>query len=984
MTARKYDDALAKNADIREKAYQHLKPSWVCYATARATGTALHLRTLNIPNADDQYTLFSSSIDSMYTYQRPQLNIRAVEALNYLTLLHIRARLYDRAIELTRLQVRRLRELDMARGLKLAIPLSNRAMAFENKQQSDSNIYYINAVLDEVERFKTGQTRWKEIMLNNLANAYLGLGEPERALVYMEASQELAKQDSSQNGQMRVITRKHNMAAILSSLNRPKDALQVFGEVESLYRNNNIQNAEYWGRLYESMALCLSELKDTSSATFFRKSYEWFSKDPNLTTQAEVAHVKFLHKKRKQKKDVSQEIRSAKQIIKKQKERGDSSSYDFASVNMFLGHLYFQMKYYDSAYAVTNQVLKVIEAQKVEFSEAQLHDPVFKKSFSNQFFQQALDLKSSSCLEQYKLHQKISKLEEARQHIENAMNHLNHLRNSRLYGTSKTVDFDFSLKTHETGLKVCKYLLSQEYDTINAQLALNLFESAKSLLLSQSVHDKRVKKRIDIPDSLTESQLKLLKKIEETQTKIISLNDDTTGLAKLRKTQITDKLKLDTLKALIRDQYPSYDAYRKQFNTVRLKQLQQEVLDNETAMIQYFVGTWSMYALAITSDGVFLDSVFISQEVVDGLSNFQKLTSTAPEITTESFESQLKDYLSIGNFAFNTLFTNGVLQYIRGKRKLIIVPYGSLNYIPFEALLTEKIEKTEKVNYNDLPYLMNQFDIQYAYSATWLYQHKDHTPQELSYLGVAPSYDVEYMKNSDVLIPFRAFRNDPTPLTGNLIEIERTQEIMGGEALIGNMATEQNFRSRSKNHSVLHFAMHGLMDDNRPMNSQLLFSSGQDTVDDGSLFAYELYGLPLNADLVVMTACNSGNGKLEQGEGVMSLARAFSDAGCPSLVTSLWQVDDLSASDLVTDFFKNIRNGQSKSSSLKDAKLGYLKTAEPTRTHPFYWANLIVMGNDQPLVKKKGLPTWWMIAGGITLVFVLGMALGKKGRSKAA
>lgn len=981
---REYQKAFLRTQEIYQKANTCLSPNWACYATARATGMTLQFKRIGIPAADSLYNTYNSKIDSLYKHQRSELSLKAVESLNYLTLLHARMQLNNRAIELTRYQVRRLKELGMAHGLKLAIPLSNRAAAFGYMELHDSNIYYIGKVLNEVENFKNDRLRWKEIMLNNLGNAYLQLGEPERALVYIEAAQEQAKQDSSQHGRSRAIGLKQNIAIILISLNKPVEALELLNQIEALYIEKNIQNPQLWGSLYHEKAICLGDLKDTTSARFFLKSYEWYSKDSKLKTKAEVAYMKYLHKKRKRKKNVSDEIIYTKDIIRNQLVRGETHGNDLSSANMFLGRLYFQMEYYDSAYAVSNKILSAAKNPDADPVKGYLDNPSFLHSVSDHYFQQALELKGATCLEQYKLNQDVSKLHKAQEHIQYALNHLNHLRKSRLYGTSKSMDFDFSKKTHETGLRVSKHLLSHEYDTSSAQLVLDLFESAKCLLLSQSIHDKRVKKHITIPDSLARNQIRFLERIEETKARIILLDDDTMGLAKLKKTQLISKLKLDTLKELLRDQYPAYDAYRRQFNTVRLQQLQNEVLDDETAMIQYFVGTWNIYVLAIASDGIFLDSVFISKEVVGALGKFHELTSTAPKLTTESFEDQLNNYATVGNSAFNVLFPKGILEYITSKKKLIIVPYGSLNYIPFEALLTRQVDKTEKVDYSNLPYLMHQFDIQYAYSATWLYQHKDHKTRELSYLGVAPSYDVELMKNSDELIPFRAFRDNPTPLTGNLTEIERTKGILGGDVLIGDNATEQNFRVQSKNHSILHFAMHGLMDDNRPMNSQLLFSSGQDTVDDGSLFAYELYGLPLNADLVVMTACNSGNGKLEQGEGVMSLARAFSDAGCPSLVTSLWQVDDLSASDLVTNFFKNIQKGQSKSSSLRDAKLRYLKTAEPTRSHPFYWANLIVMGNDQPLVKKTEMPVWWIIAAGATLIFVFGITLRKKAAAKAA
>jgi len=144
--------------------------------------------------------------------------------------------------------------------------------------------------------------------------------------------------------------------------------------------------------------------------------------------------------------------------------------------------------------------------------------------------------------------------------------------------------------------------------------------------------------------------------------------------------------------------------------------------------------------------------------------------------------------------------------------------------------------------------------------------------------------------------------------------------------------------------NYLHFATHGLIDEESPGLSSLVLTSEKSSGEDGFLQAAEIFDLKLNADLVVLSACQTGLGKLIRGEGMVGLTRAFMYAGTPSVVVSLWSVSDISTADLMGEFYKNlIKNKLSKTDALRKAQLSLM--TDEKYAHPFYWAPFILVGD---------------------------------------
>jgi CHAT domain-containing protein len=143
-----------------------------------------------------------------------------------------------------------------------------------------------------------------------------------------------------------------------------------------------------------------------------------------------------------------------------------------------------------------------------------------------------------------------------------------------------------------------------------------------------------------------------------------------------------------------------------------------------------------------------------------------------------------------------------------------------------------------------------------------------------------------------------------------------------------------------------------------------------DTIDDGYLKTFEIYGIPLKAKMVILSSCNTGSGRMSSGEGILSLARGFIYSGSQSVVMSLWEIEDKSGTEIVEKFYSYLKKGYSKSASLKKARIDFLKSADQLRSHPYFWSTLIVYGNNEPLYYSKKLK-YTVLVIGIVISLVL-------------
>ena len=280
---------------------------------------------------------------------------------------------------------------------------------------------------------------------------------------------------------------------------------------------------------------------------------------------------------------------------------------------------------------------------------------------------------------------------------------------------------------------------------------------------------------------------------------------------------------------------------------------------------------------------------------------------------------------------FNYLFPKGIDKDIN---KLVIIPDGELSTIPFDALVQNE-DKTKDLAFYDLDYLIKDYEISYAFSAS-LYNNQ-----------LTKEYN-----NKSLLISPVEFGNAIPTLPASEEEADHFKEWSNNQkislnALVKSSATETNFKnSNLENYRFIHLATHGTVNMESPDLSGVYFKQsdlGEDS-EDGILYVGEIYGLSLNAELVVLSACETGLGKINRGEGVMGLGQAFAYSGADNLVLSLWKVADHSTSLLMKSFYDanlNTTDEASFSNSLRKAKLDLINS---DYSAPYYWAPFILWG----------------------------------------
>ena len=161
---------------------------------------------------------------------------------------------------------------------------------------------------------------------------------------------------------------------------------------------------------------------------------------------------------------------------------------------------------------------------------------------------------------------------------------------------------------------------------------------------------------------------------------------------------------------------------------------------------------------------------------------------------------------------------------------------------------------------------------------------------------------------------------------------------------MGKEATEEKFKEQAADFRLIHLATHNLTDDQQPMYSKIILAQTGKDREDGYLQTYEVFNLSLNADMVVLSGCSSGLGRLHRGEGLIGMTRAFLYAGVPSLVVSMWPVNDESTAQLMANFYGNLKAGWSKSRALQKAKVALLQSQDWKRD-PFYWGPFVLIGD---------------------------------------
>ncbi|RYY61112.1 MAG: CHAT domain-containing protein, partial [Chitinophagaceae bacterium] len=194
---------------------------------------------------------------------------------------------------------------------------------------------------------------------------------------------------------------------------------------------------------------------------------------------------------------------------------------------------------------------------------------------------------------------------------------------------------------------------------------------------------------------------------------------------------------------------------------------------------------------------------------------------------------------------------------------------------------------------------------------------------------------------------------------------------------VGDESTPFAFRSQAGNNAIIHIGTHAEANNLHPEYSRLIFAKDpQHVSDSNSVFLFDIYNYDLKSDLTVLTACETGRPGFNDGEGMISMAHAFSYAGSESILTGLWKIDEKASCQITDIFYKNLEEGMTKDVALQKAKLTYLASARGRTLNPQYWAGLVIMGDTSPVkISRDHTMLYVWIAIGVAIVMFAGFLL---------
>jgi CHAT domain-containing protein/Tfp pilus assembly protein PilF len=511
--------------------------------------------------------------------------------------------------------------------------------------------------------------------------------------------------------------------------------------------------------------------------------------------------------------------------------------------------------------------------------------------------------------------------------------------------------------------------------------AFHLSDQNKSVLLLQATKSEAAYRLGELPDSLIWQDKKMLKKQSKLEAKLLEKRPEQEKDS-LRNILNNVNRDIDVFMEMVAKDYPKYHKFKYQQVNAKVLDIQ-ALLDDNTVFIEYVLADSVVHIFCVEKQNVEWKKSFVGNKVLNNhvkalhqaLSNYKRLRKDK--------EKAYREYSEQAYWFYQKLLAP-ILKNKENINNLILVTDGTLGHLPFEVFLVEQAPQ-EVTDYSQLHYLVKDYNISYNYSATlWKENMEASAPSNNGQiLGVAANYDVK-LDSSMIEVRLstdQRLRDALFSLPAARKEVETLQEKYQGFFAFDALASEKTVKENVSNYAILHFATHGILNPERPVLSSLAFTEDSDSIESNFWQAHEISKIQLHADLVVLSACETGFGKFEKGNGIASLARAFMYAGASSLIVSLWQVNDYATSEIMKNLYGNLANGMHKDEALRQAKLQYMKTTKGLLAHPAFWSSFIQMGNTMPvIIKRKGGAMPWLIAGAMVLVLLGGFVMSRRKR----
>lgn len=490
--------------------------------------------------------------------------------------------------------------------------------------------------------------------------------------------------------------------------------------------------------------------------------------------------------------------------------------------------------------------------------------------------------------------------------------------NLLVYENSKIINQIRIRNRTEKCISIYDFLYKKEKKTGYIERAFQLSERTKSGVLKSYLSNKKTASR--------EEKLHL-EQLQNCNNEIVKEQQkgDLANVSKINEAiKKQNELMLSLKKIRSKNQVNSAE-------NIDMKSLYSKLEKDKSIMVEYFSGFEKMYSFTLGNQQIKMLTYDGSAHSTVKIYQFLLYFSDANAIIND-----IKGYNEFGNILYEYLRLPKNTAY----QNLIIIPDGLLNFLPFEALITKESATT---NFAKMHYLLNDFRIAYNNSASFYLDGKPISSDKKTVLGIFP-----------------VFEKTNYELTFSKAEMQSIKNNFEGKFFDNKTATFDNFKLNAANYSILHLSTHASSGDTETPASIKFY--------DREILYSELYNLNINPDLVVLSACETGIGKLYKSEGAMSVARGFQFAGAQNLLFSLWKVNDYTTSVFMDDFYKNVKNNESYLDANANAKLNFLKdkSISNAKKSPYYWSAFVYYGGIE--TPEKPTNYYFYILGLLILI----------------
>lgn len=772
------------------------------------------------------------------------------------------------------------------------------------KGNSEKAVSYFEQAKEKLEANNTTDNRLIGQTYNNIAVALWSQGKSSQALQYHQIA--LQKREALNDPQAEAASL--NNIGLVYSTTQPDLALEYYEKAKAIYETSNQQDK--LATAYVNIGLAYRNLKD------FHEALSNLNKALDIRLQLDgknATSVAFVYSSLASVFLATNDYKYAddygKRALEIYKNNYGERHPEIATTYNLIGSTLLAEDKYEEA--ITSYQL-AIEANQESYKAADVYELPPSEGYLNADIYLVSLLQKARAFEelhvQFSL--KIKDLNQAYGLLGIADELIDKIRQFRTSEADKIALGNTASDVYESAIRVSLEMANVKWKKAPYyESAFYFAEKSKSAVLLEAIADANAQSFAGIPNEMLAKEKEIKAEIAYLEQKLAE-----TASEEKRKPLTTELFtwteKYDKLTKTLEEQYPDYYALKYDVKSPSVSDIQQK-LPEEATLLSYFLGdnAQRLYVFFVTPKGLRVEDLPISEEFEKNVTGYRNALYYKAEETAKD----------VGNLLYTQL---GLDKIPRETQQLIVVPSGRISTVPLEALITDEEDPQS--------FLVKKYPISYLYAASLM----NNKPAQEIMSQVALFAPVDFTGLGLINLP--GTKQEVQEIEG-LFEKNKGSANLFVEAHASKSAVTSDQVAKS---NIIHFATHGIVDEMHPERSQICLTTKDGS--NGSLYTGEIYNLKFNADLVVLSACETGLGKLSKGEGIIGLTRAIIYSGARNMVVSLWSVSDASTSQLMIDFYNNLLSGQEYSLALANAKRKMITNTQ--YGEPYYWAPFVLIG----------------------------------------